>query len=538
MGFFIDEKPCAHGIKAVAEDVPIYGQKIAPDVSGRMAAGHGLRLASALLQGVHRSDAERDIARTRLRSTVSRATGRPDTPDSKIALSQRLKQLNRIADRGLAEQLELLVRFEDQGLYLQDGCRNMIVWMDQHLRLGRIAASERLRVGRALLELPVLSALFALGEVSYSQLREVTRHATADTDGEFAAAILELSVSETIDYCRRFRHFGDLDSDARTAAEQGLDAVESAAALRAFQRRSLSVQSVDEHSTRIVMELPVDLAAEFLLSLEHVEDCIRDGGDSVGDQSSEEGPVLDHSNRDSPKQVRADAAVLMSRRSLALAGEAVAMADRYRVNVSVDARLLGRMSLPEAEADTERPQLHGPGCQQPASLCTATATRLAEQAGFTLLATDENRQIVGTLKKAPLFTRKQLQALRARDRCCQMPGCRSTRHLHGHHIVHRENGGHSGLDNAVLVCGSCHRLLHEGGFQLEAIGPNGAVPLRATVEHLDRLNVDSRSRQRARAKASLIRAFRVCRPSSIERIDGATLFPRVNTGERRGAPPP
>ena len=46
-------------------------------------------------------------------------------------------------------------------------------------------------------------------------------------------------------------------------------------------------------------------------------------------------------------------------------------------------------------------------------------------------------------------------------------GCGSRRFLDAHHIEHWARGGTSDLDNLVHLCGTHHRLLHEGGFHLE-----------------------------------------------------------------------
>ena len=59
------------------------------------------------------------------------------------------------------------------------------------------------------------------------------------------------------------------------------------------------------------------------------------------------------------------------------------------------------------------------------------------------------------------------RALSNRDRGCRFPGCPATRRLHGHHVRHRAEGGETSLDNLVLLCPTHHRLVHEGGFDVE-----------------------------------------------------------------------
>ena len=60
------------------------------------------------------------------------------------------------------------------------------------------ATRERVRVGRALRELPRIEQAFVDGQLSYSRVREVTRVATAETEGEWfeAATVLPMRVLE------------------------------------------------------------------------------------------------------------------------------------------------------------------------------------------------------------------------------------------------------------------------------------------------------------------------------------------------------
>ncbi len=79
------------------------------------------------------------------------------------------------------------------------------------------------------------------------------------------------------------------------------------------------------------------------------------------------------------------------------------------------------------------------------------------------------------------------RAVRLRDHGrCRVPGCRSTRALEIHHIIHREHGGTHDPDNLALVCSSCHRAHHEGRLHitgtadhLEVARPAAHVSVRA-----------------------------------------------------------
>ena len=61
------------------------------------------------------------------------------------------------------------------------------------------------------------------------------------------------------------------------------------------------------------------------------------------------------------------------------------------------------------------------------------------------------------------------RALSNRDRGCRFPGCPATQRLHGHHVRHWTDGGETSLDNLVLLCPTHHRLVHEGGFDVQRL---------------------------------------------------------------------
>ena len=60
-------------------------------------------------------------------------------------------------------------------------------------------------------------------------------------------------------------------------------------------------------------------------------------------------------------------------------------------------------------------------------------------------------------------------ATRALESRCRFPGCPATHRLHGHHVQHWANGGETSLDNLVLLCPTHHRLVHDGGFDVQRL---------------------------------------------------------------------
>jgi hypothetical protein len=49
---------------------------------------------------------------------------------------------------------------------------------------------------------------------------------------------------------------------------------------------------------------------------------------------------------------------------------------------------------------------------------------------------------------------------------CRVPGCRSSRNLEIHHLIHRADGGSHDAINLLLTCGSCHMAHHRGALTI------------------------------------------------------------------------
>jgi hypothetical protein len=95
--------------------------------------------------------------------------------------------------------------------------------------------------------------------------------------------------------------------------------------------------------------------------------------------------------------------------------------------------------------------------------CDAALVRIVERDGTPLSVGRRTRTIPPALRRA----------LRARDHGCRFPGCTHERFLHAHHIHHWARGGATKLENLVQLCSYHHRLVHEGGFQVERTGGPG-----------------------------------------------------------------
>ncbi len=66
---------------------------------------------------------------------------------------------------------------------------------------------------------------------------------------------------------------------------------------------------------------------------------------------------------------------------------------------------------------------------------------------------------------------------------CRVPGCRSSRGLELHHLVHRADGGTHDASNIALMCSACHLSHHAGALQITGTASHMTVVRRAHRHH-------------------------------------------------------
>ena len=154
---------------------------------------------------------------------------------------------------------------------------------------------------------------------------------------------------------------------------------------------------------------------------------------------------------------RADALAWMAER-LFDSGDAPALApDRHEIVVHVEAEVLadGRAGRCEIENGT--------------AIAAETARRLCCDAGIVHVVEGPNGEPLSVGRRTRSIPPAVRRALSNRDRGCRFPGCPATHRLHGHHVKHWANGGETSLDNLILLCPTHHRLVHEGGFDVQRL---------------------------------------------------------------------
>jgi hypothetical protein len=325
----------------------------------------------------------------------------------------------------------MLVRdFDDRYGFAKWSLRSCADWLAWRCGMTASTAREKLRTAHALRGLPVLSAAFADGRLSYSKVRALTRAATAANEDLLLAYALDATAEQVEERCRQIRNVAPESTDVARGV---------------WERRSLTVsRNLGRGTLSILVELPVEDGEVVANALDNA---VAAGDVAAGIEFASEREPAGAGWR----AQQADALVAIAKAYLAggKAGDGGgSVADHYQVVVHVDETALrggaGRSDLP-----------------------LETVKRLLCDASLIALVEDELGNPLAVGRKQRVLSTPLRRALWARDRGCTFPGCRNKRFIDGHHIQHWVNGGETDPDNVTLLCGYHHRLLHEGAFNID-----------------------------------------------------------------------
>jgi hypothetical protein len=388
-------------------------------------------------------------------------------PTEAPSIAQRLQSLTEDITASHADQLELLVRFDDLKGWDIGGARHCAAWMNAELGISLKLGWEYLRVGRRLRDLPILTALFRAGKLSWSKVRLISRVANNDNESLLCHTALDACVSDMARICSEYRWQDD---------DQAQDN-ERTRALQQWESRSLRWDNCSNGNIRISLSVPPDIAQAFLNSVEYSLSQL---------ESSDQSSTI--TSETSMSQKRADAAILMAENNLQSAGRDIATADRYQVIVSVDAAELRNDKLSNektilSESHTtpsRRASIIG-AVSENTALAKDSVRRLTCDCSLSSIINSKGEPIhIG--QKTRVWPAAMARAIKVRDKHCVFPGCTQTRHLHIHHLVHWADGGSTCVDNGACLCAHHHTLVHEGGYRIERVSDQeqGRRTIRST----------------------------------------------------------
>ena len=376
---------------------------------------------------------------------------------------ERVTKLNHLADNitelvahldaGTFQLLQLICEFDIEEGWDGTGIRSCAHWLNWKCGMSMGSARERVRVARALPELPEISAAFCNGKVSYSKVRAMTRVATAKNEMALLQVALHGTASHVETQGRLYRKTKRIEALEEENLRHG--------------HRELSWYIDDDGYWVFKGRFTPEQGAMLQKALEAAGDQLFKEQQNVSGEVAGEidrNIPLDSITPEPVSQKRADELARVVEGFLASAGHDQSGGDKYMVNIHTDIETL-KEDGSGAEAEIED-RGHVPA---------ETSRRLA--CDCSIVHWHENKQgdplnIGRKTRSIPPAIRR---ALKRRDNGCCFPGCTCNRFVDAHHIHHWADGGETCMDNLVLLCRTHHRLVHEAGYGVRYEAGKGAV---------------------------------------------------------------
>jgi len=324
-----------------------------------------------------------------------------------------------------------------------------------------------------LTHMPNLKAAFHDGALGWGQVRAVVAEAArltvdlqAQLDGRFADRdeLSRLDADMVVD-------------QTRIVVDRLRQDLEAQRSVRRVERRYLHVQPDFDGGVRGNFALPPVEGALLVEALDAAaapptgdRDVTRDALDRTpdldddGDRNGPDGDDPLEARFDRPRsRQRADAVVRLA--EAFLAGR---RADGTRVRARPTMLVLTDINDLVGDSESARRARllwRLPGA--PPALTPQAVRRLASDADLQFLLTD-GHQVLGISAPTAAIPARLRRAVRARDQGCRFPGCRAPAGWTDlHHVISREHGGPTTLDNLVAICRRHHTAVTEGRWHLD-----------------------------------------------------------------------
>jgi Domain of unknown function (DUF222) len=383
--------------------------------------------------------------------------------DDNEVRAQRVRELNELRDEitKLAGHLnaanyrflKLVAEFDRREGWVDNETQSCAHWLNWKCGIDMGAAREKVRVARALENLPKISVAMERGEISYSNVRAITRVACTGTE-EYLLNIARCGTAHHVEtMVRCFRRAKDAEELSREAQQQ--------------LNRALTYSYDHDGSVVLKARLPAEAGALVLKALEAAmqQVSIEQVDESIKDQRIE-------TDAETGERKLAVRSVSAARRAdaLAVVAENFLSNDRAQSNGGDHTQVIVHVS-----AETLRDQ-HAGCCEfeDGPSMAAETARRLACDASVVALIEDENGEPLNVGRKTRTISSPLRRFLKARDKGCRFAGCTNTRHVDAHHIHHWANGGETKPSNLVSLCSFHHRKVHEGGMGIQMLSDGAA----------------------------------------------------------------
>jgi hypothetical protein len=386
-------------------------------------------------------------------------------------LGQEIAELAVHLDAATHRLLECVRQFDAECGWAAQGAVSCAHWLSWRIGLDPATAREKVRVARALGNLPAIDGALKSGKLSYAKVRALTRVATPETEGKLLDAAMYATGAQLERLCRGYR--------TAMTADNVLPPPE-----RSVRRRDLPGGMV-----KLEVVLSPDEAELVLRALDRARE--------VKHEQNQTDASAETSDADPTRPSRADGMVALAEAYLAGNAGTGNGGERFQVMLHVDQDPLAPDGVRSATLD-DGTRVSAETLRRVACDCGLVAIGDHGLAASSVTAAPAaespcpaQRGEVGAQSAPGEGLREGLpgrrsrsippsirRALHLRDRGCAFPGCTHNRFLHAHHIRHWLHGGETSVDNLSLLCTHHHRLVHEGGWSVVRT-PEGELRFRA-----------------------------------------------------------
>ena len=186
-------------------------------------------------------------------ASVSQAPENPNPLTRADALEAEITDLCAHINAASYRLLQLVAELDDEAPWGAWGLTSCAHWLNWRCGIGMNAAREKVRVAHALKQLPLISASFATGELSFSKVRAVTRIADPENEKELLDLARYATAAQVEKLVRAYRRVGRLEACERATAQHAA--------------RELTCYYDDDGSLVIRARLPADEGAVVLQAL-------------------------------------------------------------------------------------------------------------------------------------------------------------------------------------------------------------------------------------------------------------------------------
>jgi hypothetical protein len=347
-------------------------------------------------------------------------------------IHRRLKRIAKVRGALDLEEAASLRDAEAACIWRRYGCASLLEYMERELGYTPRAAMERLRVAKLIDELPQIREAMLQGELSFSAVRELTRVATAETEGEWLAACGEMNQRELEELVSGHKR-GNRPTDRPDPALRWKDLrLKVRPETNALMRQAQQILS-KERGERIDEDAYLAATARMII------DGVRPQSSSAASDERAASSENDEGCGGAPCRTRAPYQI------------AVTVCRECKRGWQDGGGITVEMSPPALEQ----------------AWCDAEEIGSIDGAG-----PERAKQAIPPAVRRLVWARDHGR--------CRVPGCRSSSNLDAHHIKHREDGGTHEPSNVVLLCEGHHRAHHEGSLLITGTATKLLVSRRAS----------------------------------------------------------